>query len=74
MNDTQRRIEKFLREEGFVILRFGKHTTWTDGKVVVTTPKSVSDRRAYMNKVTEVRRLRRLGQSRVRIGGASPAA
>lgn len=66
MSDTQRRINRWLKEQGFRIIRQkGKHRLWSDGKVVTTVPKSTSDHRAFENKKHEIKRLRRLWELKV---------
>lgn len=46
-------------QEGFRLVRTSKHFVWSDGRFTVVTAASPSDRRAFKNVVSIVRRLRR---------------
>lgn len=55
-----RKMEKQLREEGFVFVRMSKHTMIfkhpTHGFFVMPTPGNLSDERAMANKRAELKR------------------
>lgn len=69
MSDTQRKVEKLLKDEGFTMVRAcgSGHRIWSDGKVRLTIGSSLSDRRAFQNVKADIRRARRQAEERARL-------
>lgn len=64
MRDTQRKVEKLLKDEGFTMVRVcgSGHKIWSDGTVRLTIGSSLSDSRAFQNVRADIRRARRQAQ------------
>jgi hypothetical protein len=75
MSDTQRKVEKLLKDEGFTMVRIcgSGHRIWSDGSVRLTIGSSLSDRRAFNNVRADIRRARRQAEERARLGQAREA-
>jgi hypothetical protein len=71
MSDTQRKVEKMLKDEGFTMVRVcgSGHKIWSDGKVRLTIGSSLSDRRAFQNVKADIRRARRQAEEHARLRG-----
>jgi len=69
MSDTQRKVEKLLKDEGFTMVRIcaSGHRIWSDGKVRLTIVSSLSDRRAFQNVKADIRRARRQAEEHTRL-------
>lgn len=52
-------IEEYMESEGFKLIRRSKHNVWSDGYSTVVTGITVSDRRAFDNIKSDVRRSKR---------------
>lgn len=59
LNNQSRELHKFMREEGFELIRADNHYVWFDGAVRVVTAKTVSDRRAIQKAKSLLKRIRR---------------
>jgi len=54
-------LAAYMRENGFSLIRTGKHFVWSNGVHTIVTSRSPSDRRALLNARTLVKRKRRTG-------------
>lgn len=51
-------IRRFMAEQGFHLLRAGKHWTWSDGEIQITTSISPSCSYALQKIAKDIRRAR----------------